>query len=259
MNRLIFVLLCALMSAALAGCGPYLRDYVAAANTYQSRVASTTSVSVDIEPNDVVRPTSNRTANILGGVLNVAASVGAAALSMDQTQRLQGLVDPKEVGTLLSGGFDEGFADATHLEIVDGNADLRIFLTVNKYGLWAESLLSAMHFYVEAEIRIVDTASMKEIYASGVSVMREATDVCSEITAMLTSGVQAEVHGSVPYMRRTRVGLDTVDNVANLVSGAASLTAFLQLSDAAIQLIFRYLAFDAGVVIADKLVRAIYR
>ena len=245
----------------ISGCGPSLKEYVAASSHYATRVSATSNITVNIDNKRGVRRTDNKVANVLGSVVNVATTVGAAALSSEQEQRLYPLIQPTEMASLVKDGFEEGFGGATHLMGVDTtqNPDLRIHLTLDRYGIWAESLLSSMNFYVEARIEVIDSASMTTIYTNGVSLMRSASDMVSDITQSVNAGVQAEVNRAVPRVRKTRVALDTVHNVGNLVSGAMNLTAFMKLSDEEIQAIFQYMAFDAGVMISDSLTQAIYQ
>ncbi|MBQ8035615.1 MAG: hypothetical protein IJ268_01355, partial [Proteobacteria bacterium] len=67
------------------------------------------------------------------------------------------------------------------------------------------------------------------------------------------------VNASVPNVRRTRNALAAVNDTGRLVSGAANLTAFFELTDEEIRAVFEYMAYDTGVLISEKLTRAIYR
>ncbi len=253
MKRSIVVLLSILSLLIMTGCGPSLREYVAKSNTYSSKISSKASVQVNIESRPVVESRKGKAA-LVGAAVNIATSVGAAAVGNEQKKRINRIVTTNEIMTLVAAGFDDGFADMTHLTIVEptANPDLRVMMTVREYGLWAKSLLSPMNFYVEAEIKVVDTASMETVYTNGATIMREASSVFTQMAGTVSDGARFLSHftGSTTAV--------IVGSSANLVSGAANLTAFFKLSDQEVKAIFDYLAYDAGSVIAGDLTSAIY-
>ncbi len=252
MKKNLVPFVCLLCLFVMAGCGPSLKDYVAQSQNYYSNVSSRTTVSVNIEPNRVV-PEGRGVFGSIGAAVNTASAVGAIAVSHEQNERLQKLVYSDEITPLVASGFNEGFANATHLVIVDNsvNPDLRILITVEHYGLWAESILDPMKFYLECEIQIIHTPSMEKIYSNSVYVGREASNLFSEIAGDVSVTASGHVHG---YTARHAVG-----DAATLVSGAANLTAFFELTDEQIQGIFEYMAYDAGYAIAKRLTDDIYR
>lgn len=260
-KQLIWMLVSLFLAVAMSGCGPSLREYIGMSSSYSSKVTAKNVVTVDIGSTDTAASHSSGVFGMVGTAVNIAADVSAMAISGDQEARLRRIVDPAVIGALVSDGFDDAFADETHLEIAPNgsNPDLRVRLTVKRYGLWADSLLSPMNFFMEAQISIIYTPEMKEIYTNGVSLMREVSTVFSEIANALDATVTGTAYATVPRTRRTRDKLAAIDDAGRLVSGAANLTAFFGLTDEEISTIFQYMAYDTGVVISDRLMRAIYR
>ena len=253
-NKVLCLLIFVLM--LLTGCGPSLKEYVAQSSSYSSSTAAKTKVSVIIEPNDVV-PEGRGVMGSIGSAVNIASSVSAMAVSHEQEIRLQNLIHAENITAQVASGFDNSFANTTHLQIVDNSAnpDLRVMMNVTGYGLWAQSILDPINFYIECEVQIIHTASMERIYSNTVYVRREASNLFSEISNSLGSSVTSS--RAVRYS-----GLKTtyaVDSVASLVSGAANLSAFFELTDEQIMGIFDYMAYDAGYSVASQLIDAIYR
>lgn len=236
-------------TSLVCGCGPSLKEYVAKSSSYYSQISASSKVDVRIEPRNVA-PQGRSVLGSIGAAVNVAASVGSAVVSTQQEERLQRIISSKEMATQVASGFDNNFTGTTHLQVVDNSAnpDIRIMLRMNKFGIWAESMLSPLNFYVEAEVQIVYTPSLETIYSSGVSIYREAANVFSEVA----NSTQIEVHGG-GYS-----AMHAVSDVSRLVSGAANLTAFFEMTDEEVQAVFDYMAYDAGTTIASKLVKAIY-
>ncbi|MBO4351155.1 MAG: hypothetical protein J6A01_09460 [Proteobacteria bacterium] len=228
-------LLCILI---MTGCGPTLKDYVRQSNNYSNQVKTTTNASVNIEESGVVRGIGKL--GTVGAIVNTASNVATSALSNDQAARLNRLIEPQKVGASMADGFNHNFEGTTHLKVVgnDANPDLRIMLTVTSYGLWAESLVSTMKFFVEAEIRVVYAPEMKTIYTNGATLSRDASNIISQMAnAVAGSGL----------------------NVLSLAKGAANLAALFEMTDEEIVTIFDYLSYDSGLVIATQLVDEIYR
>ncbi|MBQ9242362.1 MAG: hypothetical protein IJ165_03915 [Proteobacteria bacterium] len=260
-KQLFWLVIGLFLMVAVAGCGPSLKEYVGMSSNYYSKVTAKSAVAVDIGSTDTAASHSGGVFGMIGTAVNIAADVSAMAISSEQEARLHQLVDPAVVGGLVSDGFNDAFADETHLEVAPDSAtpDLRIRLTVRRYGLWADSLLSPMNFFVEAQISVIYTPEMKEIYSSGVSLMREVSNAFSDVANAVDAGVTGGVNASVPNVRRTRNALAAVNDTGRLVSGAANLTAFFELTDEEIRAVFEYMAYDTGVLISEKLTRAIYR
>lgn len=228
-------LLCILI---MTGCGPTLKDYVRQSNNYSNQVKTTTNASVNIESKGLVRGVGKL--STVGAIVNTASSVASSALSSDQEARLNRLIQPQKVGASMADGFNHNFEGTTHLKVVENeaNPDLRIMLTVSSYGLWAESLVSTMKFFVEAEIRVVYAPEMKTIYTNGATLSRDASNIISQMANSIAGS-----------------GL----NAMGLAKGAANLAALFQMSDQEIVAIFDYLSYDSGLVIANQLVDEIYR
>ena len=141
-------------------------------------------------------------------------------------------------------GFDNGFTDATHLQVVPDstNPDIRIMLNIRSYGIWAESLMSPMNFFVEADLKLVYTPEMKTVYSTGVSIMRE-------VSSVLSSVAEANVEVSVEVTGNARPNYNAVaaaHDAARLGAGVANLTAFFKMSDEEVTSAFYYMAVDAG-------------
>lgn len=245
----ILVAVSVLSMSFVLGCGPSLKEYVGQSQTYFSRISTTASPTVTIEGNNIV-PQGRSTLGRIGGLINTASAVTSVVLSSEQNDRIQKIVDPTVLATNVAYGFDSNFAGATHLQSRENatEGDIQIMMTIESYGLWSQSLTSPMNFFLEADIRIVYMPEMKTIYRNGVSLMREAANAFSK-------GAEALASNTTIY-RHTRLG--TVTNVTALVSGAANLTAFFELTDEDIAGIFDYMAVDAGSYIANELVEVIY-
>lgn len=256
MRRIAFVLVLFVASVAV-GCGPTLGEYVAKSATYRSTIATTASVTVDIEAGDVVSGGGRGTFGAISSVLNTAAAVGAMALSADQNKRLQRLINSTKMAQNVAAGFDRGFVGATHLQSVmdASNPDLRIMLQISEYGLWAESIMSPMKFYIVADLRVVYTPEMTTVYRNGVSIMREVDDMLSEIAKTAGTATALTVSMAGAGYGAARVTQD----VSRLIAGAANLTAFFKMTDAEIKLAFDYMATDAGAFVANQLVSDIYQ
>lgn len=238
--------------AVMSGCGPSFREYVAMSSTYSDAINNRTSVSVTIEPGNVVHEGPGIFGTI-GAVVNTATAIGGAVVEQEQNTRLQQLIYSQDVTNLVANGFNDGFVQATHLQYVDAssNPDLRINITVRKYGLWAESLLSAMNFYVDCDVEVIYTPEMRRIYTNNVIVQREVASVFSE----MSKNVHVDIYGG----RDARIASGAINETARLVNGAANLTAFFELTDQQIQEIFSYMSYDAGLYVAEQLRYAIYR
>ncbi len=244
------------MMMVMAGCGPSLKEYVAKSSNYYSQISSATRVSVVIESNDVVSDKRKGVLGAIGAAVNLASSVSAMAVSHEQQERLVRLINTNGIIGLVAKGFDDGFVGTTHLVAVnaDQNPDLRISLKVRRFGLWSESMLSPINFYMEAEIRVVDSATMETIYSNGATIMREASTVFSNAAA-----IAGAIATDAAYIGGGMTAGTITDNTSRLVGGAANLTAFFKLTDEDVVTIFNYMAYDAGLSLADNLTYAIYR
>ena len=260
-KQLCWLVVSLFLMVLLAGCGPSLKEYVGMSENYNTRVTAKNGVVVDIGSTDTAASHSSGAMGFVGAAVNVAADVSAMAISSDQEARLRRIVDPAVIGALVADGFSESFADETHLIAIgdNGKPDLRIRLTVDRYGMWADSLFSPMNFFMEARISIVYTPEMKEVYSNGVSLMREVSSVFSDIANALDATVTGTAYATVPNTRSTRNTLAAIDDAGRLVSGVANLTAFFGLSDEEISAVFQYMAYDTGLLIAHDLTRAIYQ
>ena len=242
--------------ATTTACGPSLGEYVGKSATYKSTISTTAAVAVNIEPNDVMA-SRRGTLGTIGSIVNTASSIGAVAVSADQEKRLHKIIDSTVMAQNVALGFDNGFTDATHLQVVPDstNPDIRIMLNIRSYGIWAESLMSPMNFFVEADLKLVYTPEMKTVYSTGVSIMREVSSVLSSV-AEANVEVSVEVTGNV---RPNYNAVAAAHDAARLGAGVANLTAFFKMSDEEVTSAFYYMAVDAGSFIANKLVSAIYR
>ncbi|MBQ1926498.1 MAG: hypothetical protein II767_04840 [Proteobacteria bacterium] len=260
-KQLCWLVVSLFLMVVLAGCGPSLKEYVGMSNNYNTKVTAKNGVVVDIGSTDTAASHAGGVFGLVGSAVNIAADVSAMAISSEQEARLHRIVDPAVIGALVSDGFSDAFADETHLVEIKDNSrpDLRIRLTVRRYGLWADSVLSPMNFFMEARISIIYEPEMKEIYSNGVSLMREVSSVFSDIANALDASVTGTAYATVPNTHRTYKSLAAIDDTGRLVSGAANLTAFFQLSDEEISAVFQYMAYDTGLLIAHDLTRAIYR
>ncbi len=253
MKKYLVLLLGLLALALTTGCGPSLKEYVAQSNNYTSSITNTTTASVNIEAKKVVHE-GGGIFGAIGSAVNTASAVGSIAMNHEQGERLQKIIESEKIATLVSQGFNDGFTGQTHLQMMSADAgtpDLRIKLKVNRYGLWAENIADSIKFYVSANIEIIFTPEMKSIYDRDVVIQREAANVLSE----MARAVEVEVEGGVPN-RRT---MNAIEDAGNLINGAANLTAFFELTDEQIVDIFDYMAYDAGLTIADRLNKDIYR
>lgn len=253
MKNTLILLSAVFCMAIMSGCGPSFKEYVAMSSTYTDAINNHTSVSVTIEPGNVVHEGPGIFGTI-GAVVNTASAIGGAVVEQQQEARLQQLIYSEDVSNLVANGFNDGFVQATHLQFVDpsANPDLRINITVRKYGLWAQSLMSAMNFYVDCDVEVIYTPELRRIYRNNVIVQREVASVFSEISR----NVSVEVSGGG---RDARIAVGAINDAARLVNGAANLTAFFELTDEQIQQIFAYMAYDSGLYVAEQLRYAIYR
>lgn len=243
------------MFLLLTGCGPSLGEYVAQSQNYSSATSTRSKVSVQIESRRVA-PEGRGVLGGIGAAVNMASSVSAMAVSRDQQDRLQRVVSSNEINAQVASGFNDGFADTTHLVVVDksANPDLRIMLNVSDYGLWAESILAPMNFYIECEIQIVHVPTMKRIYSNSVFIRREAADLFTQIAG----GLDSNLSNSWALRMAGFKTAHAVASTASLVHGAANLTAFFKMSDEEIKAIFDYMAYDAGLSVARELTNDIY-
>lgn len=253
------ILFLALLSMILAtGCGPSLKEYVSMSQNYSTKTIASSSATVNIEGGNTMR-SGRGVFGAIGAAVNVATAVGATVINNEQRPRLQKIIDPATIGGLVNSGFTDGFTGSTHLQVVadNQNPDLRIILTVEDYGIWSEDLLSPVKFFVETDIRIVHTQTLETIYSSGVSITQEVSNLFADIAN--NTSVTVNVSGTVP---RSRAGLTTVRAIGDagrIIGGAANLTAFFELSDQEIAVMFDHMAYEAGLLIADRLNISIYR
>ncbi len=243
----LFLLLSMLLMTA---CGPSLKEYVAMSSNYYSSVNAHNAVSVEIETKGSSHSFSSNVGSSVGAALNLAANVGAVTVSQQQTKRLQSLVKLSDMASLVAQGFDDGFIDTTHMTSVDKNAnpDIRIMITLKNHGLWAESMLSKMHFYVEVDLSVIYMPEMKTIYSNGMTMMRDVSTIFTDI-ADVADRVHVRAPGATPII---------VGGATHLLSGAANITAFFQLSDKDIMTALQVMAYDAGNQLANELVHDIY-
>lgn len=260
MKKAVLLFIGALCMVLATGCGPSLKEYVGASQHYATKTVANGNVTVNIEGGNTMSA-GRGVFGAIGAAVNVATSVGATVINNEQRPRLQKIINPATIGSLVNSGFENGFSGSTHLTVVpEGqNPDLRILLTVEDYGIWSEDLLSPVKFFVEADIRIVHTQSMETIYRNGVSITQEVSNLFSEIANSSNVSVSVNVSGSVPRTRAAHTTMRAIGDVGRVVGGAANLTAFFELTDEEISVMFDYMAYEAGLLIADRLNASIYR
>ena len=241
----------------LSGCGPSLKDYVRQSKSYNNRVAATTSATVNIESRNVVRTHGmGRTLGTMGTMVNTASKVAAAAISSEQRQRLNNIIVPENIGLATNDGFNTSFEGTTHIKAIDSdsNPDLRIMLTIKDYGLWAASLVDPIQFFVEAEIQVVYTPEMKTIYTNGVTLSSQVSNIVSDMANAATMDIYVSGHLS----RTQYATFGAINNAGRLARGAANLSAFFELTDEEIAVLFDYLSYEMGTTLGTHLVHAIY-
>lgn len=250
MKKLIVAFIGLFFLFTLSACGPSFRQYVSQCSTYSNDVSASGYVTVNIEPNKVAD------SNGLGAFVNLATTIASIAISAEQRERLNRIIDPTTVAIAVSDGFEFGFHNETHLEPVDINAgpDLMLHIDVYKYGLWAHSLASPMEFFVEANISIIYTPENKRIYSNGVSYMRSASNVISEMAN--ATHMHVYVNGHLSHTQYATI--QAINDVSRLARGAANLSAFLEMTDEEIIMVMDYLAYHTGFGIAYRLVKHIY-
>ena len=261
-NAIITIMFLLITSVLALGCGPSLKEYVGQSQNYWSQTATTAYATVKID-NDTGLKSNSGVFGAIATTVNVANSVAGMAIEKEQGDRLHRLINPVDIATMVTAGFDENFVGKTHLQVVEQNQspDLRVFLDVLDYGLYAKSAMDAMNFYVMGQIKLVYTPELKTIYERHATVSRTVSDVVADIINM--TRMDMEVSGAVPpfmvqvYGLKTK--LDALGDVVSIASGVANMSAFFQLTDADIVTIFQYMAYDAGHVIAEDLVNAIYQ
>ena len=262
MKKRTIILLFLITALLTMGCGPSLKDYVAQSQNYWSKTSTSAYASVTIDEDTGLKSDSG----VFGAIattVNIANSVAGMAIEKEQGNRLRQIVNPLDVATMVTTGFDENFVGNTHLQVVAQNQspDLRIFLDVIDYGLYAKSAMDAMNFYVSAKIKVVYAPELKTIYDNHVTVSRTVSDVVSDIVNMTKRNIETATD-IPPFMVRVyglKTKLDALSDVVSIASGVANMSAFFQLTDNDIVTIFQYMAYDAGHVIASDLIKAIYR
>lgn len=226
------ILLSILFALLLSGCGPSLKEYFAGSQNYYSRVTAIDNAEVWIEPATVPSASKSTTYGKIASTVNIASSVASYAISTDQKERLKNNIDPQKLARRIETSFNNTFSAQTQLQSVNqshANPDFRILLSVNEYGLRAESMGSAMTFYLNSQIKVVHVASMTTIYERQIELERSASDY--------------------PQLNSL---------ISNIIGAAFNLTYFFSLSDADVNTIFDILCDDAGKSMAKRLVDDIY-
>ena len=264
--RKISVIISILVTAfVLMSCGTSVRmtmkDYVAKSQNYWSKTATNAYASVTID-GDTGLKSNTGVYGAIATTVNIANSVAASAIEQEQGDRLHRIINPLDVADMVTAGFDENFVGNTHLQVVADNQtpDLRIFLDVVDYGLYARSAMDAMQFYVAANIRVVYAPELTTIYSHSITASRTASDLVADIVNMTQMTVES-VTNIPEFMVRIyglREKLNAISDVVSIASGIANMSAFFQLTDDDIVTMFQYMSYDAGHVIASDLVRAIY-
>lgn len=249
MKRLGLLAVGLLSMLIMSGCGPTLKEYVAMSSTYYSNVTSRSQASVNIEGN---ARSAGLFGRIGGAAVSVVSGIAASTVSSQQTARLQSISDSREIAQLVTSGFDEGFGNATNMAYAESRMqpDMRINIMIQNYGLWADSLLSPLHFYVEAQIEMIYMPEMKSVYSNGMTLSREVSNVITELAHTTNS--------ALGFSNYSAKGIIT-NNVTRMVAGAASLKEFFDMSDEEIVAILQLMAYDTGSALAGQLTRNIYR
>ena len=259
-NAIITIITLLLTSALAMGCGPSLKEYVGQSNNYWSQTSTTAYATVKID-NDTGLKSNTGVFGAIATTVNVANSVAGMAIEKEQGDRLHKLINPVDIATMVTAGFDENFVGKTHLQVVeqDQSPDLRVFLDVIDYGLYAKSAMDAMNFYVSGKIKIVYAPELKSIYDRYATVSRTVSDVVADIVNMTQMTVEADAPAFMVQVYGLKTKLDALSDVVSIASGVANMSAFFELTDDDIVTIFQYMAYDAGHVIANDLVKAIYQ
>jgi len=214
------------------GCGPSLKEHFAQAQSYSSSVAATTKVDVWIEAEQIPGGRSRGTMGAVISTVNTVSAVATYAIGADQKARLQGLINPANLAANVDASFDETFVARMQIPTVESGepTDIRIMMTVVRYGLFSESLAAPMIFYIATDVNVVHVASMTTIYQDHIVIQRTASD------------------------------FPRLNSIAGGIAGAAfNLTKFFELTDEQVVEIFDMMASDAGTVLAMRLAEAIYR
>lgn len=261
--RSLFWLFCLCFTMCLmTGCGPTLKEYVAKSNNYVSQLSTVSSPNVTIGD----KKSGSDSGGVWGAIVstvNTATSVAGYAVAREQEARLRNIVNPSSIADIMACGFNDNFIDKTHLVYVNADArpDLRVFLSVEDFGLYAESMLSAMNFYLYADIKIVYTPELETIYHRKLVVEREASSVVSEMMNLSNDALQrlAADHAFMLHIIGFREKMRLVGDVVSIAAGIASMQAFFDMTDEDVAVIFEYMAYDAGQTTSMRLVDDIYR
>lgn len=233
MRKISFMMIMLLLACIVSGCGPSLKEYFANTQNYYSRVTAIDHVNVWIEPAKLPSASKSTTYGKIASTVNTASTVASYAIRTDQKERLQTLVVPQELAHHIESSFNAAFSAQTQLQVVSEsyqNPDFRILLSIEEYGLRAESIGSAMTFYLRSQISVVHVASMTTIYTRELEIERAASDY-PQLNSM----------------------------ISDIVGAAFNLTYFFMLSDEDVITIFHIMGEDAGTMMAQRLVDDIYQ
>lgn len=233
MPRTLFIVFSLLLACLLSGCGPSLKEYFAGTQSYYSRVTAIDHAEVSIEPATIPEASKSTTYGKVASTVNTASTVATYAITTDQKERLKNIVEPERLAHRIESSFNASFSSQTQLEAVSQsttNPDFRILLSVSEYGLRAETIGSAMFFYLKSQIKVVHVASMTTIYDNHIEIERSASDY-PQISSIIN----------------------------DLIGAAFNLGYFFTLSDEDVATIFEILCDDAGKLMAQKLVDDIYK
>ena len=262
MKKLTIALLMSAVLASASGCGPTVKNYFASSNNYWSKTSTTAYATVTIE-NDTGMKSDKGAMGAIAKSVKIASSIAGSVIEQDQGNRMHRIINPNDIAEMVTVGFDENFSGNTHIQHVAQNQspDLRIFLDVVDYGLYARSAIDAMQFYVAADVKVVYAPELVTIYTRQATVSRTASDVASDIVNMSKAKYEAATDYPDFLIRLAglRDKLNAMGDVVNIASGVANMAAFFKLTDKDIVTIFQYMAYDAGHVIANELVEAIYQ
>ena len=251
------------IACLLCGCGPTLKEYIGMSNNYVSQLSTVSSPNVTIGDKDSASSNGSFVGGIIASTVNTVSNVAGYAVAREQEERLRGIVNPSAIADIMVSGFNDGFANKTHLVYVqpDARPDLRVFLSVEDFGLYAESMLSTMNFYLISDIKLIYTPKLETIYHKKLSVQREASSVISDIMNLSVDAIQqmAATHPFMFHIYGFRQKMVDVSNVVDIVAGIVSMKAFFDLTDEDLAVIFEYMAYDAGQSTSIRLVDDIYR
>ena len=265
MKKISIIISILVTAFVIMGCGSTIqmtmKDYVAKSQNYWSKTSTNAYASVTID-DDTGLKSNTGVYGAIATTVNIANSVAASAIEHDQGDRLHRIINPLDVADMVTVGFDENFVGNTHLRLTSDNQtpDLRIFLDVVDYGLYARSAMDAMQFYVAANIRVVYAPELTTIYNHSITASRTASDLAADIVNMAHMTVDSitNIPELVVKLAGLREKLNALSDVVSIASGIASMSAFFQLTDDDIVTMFQYMSYDAGHAIASDLVRAIY-